>query len=237
MHINGNSVTCACALEIIIEHAYGVIYDDVIGPSWVASGPDRFEVRAQLPSGATSNDVPSMLRELLASRFHLIVHWEQRETDVYQLVLAGDGLKARPAQPEDPEEAMRGNLPFFGWGRFFWNAPATMPRVATILSGIMGRPVIDRTGTTGTFQITLDARVPTAQLAPRSVLAVENPIPEIDGPQKDIHLPPFSGGKTISADAPSIFTEIQKLGLKLVPVRAPVPHLVVDSVDRTPTAN
>ena len=88
----------------------------------------------------------------------------------------------------------------------------TLGRLAAVLSGglmrLTNRPVVDTTGVDGEFDIVLDARYPVAT------------------PADD----PF-------ADAPSIFSEIQRLGLRLESGRLPIEYLVVESVNKTPTEN
>ncbi len=119
MQIHGNSVVCVCALAIVIERAYAVNHDALVGADWLTFGPDRFEIRAQLPEGASRNDIPAMLRHLLADRFHLAVHWEPKETQAYLLVVAAGGLKMKSISMMPGADGGGGNLPFFGWGRFF----------------------------------------------------------------------------------------------------------------------
>ena len=93
-----------------------------------------------------------------------------------------------------------------------------MPMFVQDMIGIAGRPVLDRTGLTKTYNFTLDFA------------------PEVGGGK--------AGGpaeKTeVSAapqDGPSIFTALQEqLGLKLEATRAPVEVFVIDRVER-PTEN
>ena len=60
------------------------------GPSWLTS--DRFDIVAKAPDNASPEQMPLMLRALLADRFKLVVHTESRELPIYALVLArGDG--------------------------------------------------------------------------------------------------------------------------------------------------
>ena len=63
--------------------------------------PDRatremFEIRAVMPEGATEQDEREMLKTLLADRFRLRTHIEQRPYLVYELLV-------RPSGPKFPE--------------------------------------------------------------------------------------------------------------------------------------
>ena len=81
----------------------------------------------------------------------------------------------------------------------------TIEQLAVALQSMVGRPVVDRTGLVGTFNIDL----------------------RWDGAE--------AGAKpeTISVDATSIFTAVQEqLGLKLEPSRSPFDVVVIDSVER-----
>jgi uncharacterized protein (TIGR03435 family) len=82
----------------------------------------------------------------------------------------------------------------------------------------VGRPVIDRTGVNGHFNITLEY---TPEAGITSIGPPDAPPP--DAP--------------VRADAPSLFTALQEqLGLKLEATRAPVDVLVIDKATQ-PTEN
>src|SRR5215467_11517380 len=72
-------------LRDYIARAYQVRSSQIIGPDWLSS--TLFDVDAKLPSGSTSAQVGEMLRALLADRFSLKQHREQREVSVYGIVV------------------------------------------------------------------------------------------------------------------------------------------------------
>ena len=85
--------------------------------------------------------------------------------------------------------------------------------IAQILTPYVGRPVIDKTGLTSYYNVTLKwtPEVGSASLAPPS-------------------LP--SGTLPLDPDAPSLFTAVQEqLGLKLENARVPLDVVVIDSVE------
>jgi uncharacterized protein (TIGR03435 family) len=88
-----------------------------------------------------------------------------------------------------------------------------MAALATRLSAMVGRPVIDRTGLTGKFDFKL-------QWTPDNPGQMKSP----DEPVAD------------SEHGPSIFTAVQQLGLKLENQKGPVEIIVIDSVEK-PSAN
>ncbi len=92
----------------------------------------------------------------------------------------------------------------------------TLTMFGRVLSGFVGRNVIDRTGLTGSFDIQLTYDPASAAKAPPGA-------------------PP--GPTTADDTAPSIFTALQEqLGLKLESARGQIDVLVVDAAER-PTAN
>ena len=70
-------------LSEIINIAFRVKSYQVTGPSWLGAGgmmnAERFDIHATLPAGATTEQVPEMLQALLAERFKLAFHREQKE--------------------------------------------------------------------------------------------------------------------------------------------------------------
>ena len=82
-------------LRSLIPTAYGSNDLEVIGgPDWMAS--DRWDIRAT--AAADNHDAPwqLMLRSLLAERFKLRAHLEQRERPIYQLVFARSDKRLGP---------------------------------------------------------------------------------------------------------------------------------------------
>ena len=99
MTIEGTRVDFALmSLADLIPIAYGVKPFQVAGPDWLNS--ERFDIQARMPEGSTSEQVPQMLRALLAERFQLKVHRENRDHSVYALVVAKGGLKMKESDPD-----------------------------------------------------------------------------------------------------------------------------------------
>jgi len=95
--------------------------------------------------------------------------------------------------------------------------------LSTILMQVGGansRQVVDMTGLTGRYDFTLEYSVDELRTLVRA-----------SGGDAS-HIPDFGGDPTVS-----IFTSVESLGLKLEPRKAPVDVIVIDSVQKTPTAN
>jgi uncharacterized protein (TIGR03435 family) len=151
----------------------------------------------------------AMLRNLLADRFKLTFHREQKEFSIYELEVAKGGPKLKPsaAAPDEPAQLISTVYP----QRMVLPARnATMGDLASLMQrAMLDRPVVDKTGLTGRYDFDLE-------WAP-------------DETQFGGEIP------TASADAPSapLFSAIQQqLGLKLEAARGPVEALVVDKAER-----
>lgn len=92
------------ALKDLIALAYGVKARQVEGPDWMAD--QRFDIAAKFPAGATKDDVPAMLRELLAERFKMTAHKVTKDNAILALVVGKNGIKVKEttetAQAIDP---------------------------------------------------------------------------------------------------------------------------------------
>jgi uncharacterized protein (TIGR03435 family) len=203
--ISGPKVTIeAYSLLGLIMDAYhlNASYQISGGPNWVDSDADRFDIVANAPGevAPSGEDVRLMLQTLLADRFQLKLHPETKERPVYALVVAKNGPKLKESAPDkDFSTTVAG-----GRAAQLTMTKATMEQLAIQLStGGLDRPVVDKTGLAGQYDITL------------------NWIPEYAGPPA-----PDSNGV-------NIFTAVQEqLGLKLEPQKAPIEILLIDHVER-----
>jgi uncharacterized protein (TIGR03435 family) len=117
----------------------------------------RYDLRAKTAEPVPLNTLRLMLSDLLATRFKLQLHREQKRTSVYELVVAKDGSRL----PKDktstlPPDYPKQNLPYVVDGSFVFTN-VTIADFAKQLSELRGidLPVIDRTGIPGVYDITL----------------------------------------------------------------------------------
>src|SRR5215470_4406983 len=82
------------ALRAIIQMAYGIRGYQFSGPDWLDGA--RFNITAKTPEGYTRDQLRPMLQNLLAERFKLAVHHEEKQVAGYTLVVAKGGSKMRP---------------------------------------------------------------------------------------------------------------------------------------------
>jgi bla regulator protein BlaR1 len=206
-----------------ITNAFGVPnYTVVGGPEWMRV--DRYDLDARAAGDASRAELMLMLQTLLAERFQFRMHRETREMPAYVLTVARGGVRLQPSKDGgcvDRSPANRNSLPASekrpGCGNnlltgrtnppnLTWTAVRIDGRgVAEALAGYFRRPVVDRTGLTGFFDIQID--LPPLQPA-------TNPD---GGPDSGV----------------SVFTVLQEqLGLRIEEGRGPVEVLVVDRLER-----
>ncbi len=181
------------------------------GAPWI--GSKRYDIVGVTPGDARLPDEQTqlMFQTLLAQRFKLEFHREQKEVAVYYLVLGSNALKLK----ESTASHDKGHTLFIhSLTPEAYNLPArntNMAEFAVLLQRVvLNSPVVDRTGLSGKFDFDLQwARL---------------------GTEFGRNRPPApAGGDT--ADAPDFFTAIQQLGLKLEPAKSIVETLVIDHAD------
>jgi uncharacterized protein (TIGR03435 family) len=207
-------------LRYCISYAYGVKDYQVSAPSWLRD--TTFEIIAKAPAGATREQFPEMIRTLLAERFKLQVHRETKDLDGFALVVTKDGPKLTPATAK-PDSAGRvftfqTRMSPGGNGTIDYKANS-MAALARNLASLIGRPVLDETGLEGTYSLMLEYN--------QYDSAGGNAFRVVGGTP-----PPPDAEPGVS-----IFTSIQKYGLKLEPRRVPGDVIVVDRIEKTPTEN
>ena len=136
-------------LKLLIQRAYGVMGLQILGgPGWLDT--DRYDVVATAPvaGNLTEAQLKPMLQALLAERFALRLHTGSKELSGYALVRGWGGpkLKASVDREEHPETIRMSGVGLRGQG-------ITTEMFATMLTGLLGQPVVDKTGLTGVFDI------------------------------------------------------------------------------------
>jgi uncharacterized protein (TIGR03435 family) len=202
------------------------------GPSWVYS--DRFTVDAKASGDADRPTlIGPMLRTLLEDRFKVKTHRATEERTLYAMTVAKGGLRIKPTAPGDcwvhdevtqpTAPAGAENLPACGNLNMGWNGGnrtlkstgVTLQNYTTgVLSTMLGRFVIDKTGLEGRFNIPLEFA------------------PDDDTPGGVSGLAWSRRDGATPATGPSIFKALEELGLKLESTKAPAEYLVIDHVER-----
>ena len=216
-----NNVT----LRDLIARAYEVKVAQINGPGWIDT--ERYDVNAKIPNGM-SDQVNPMLRTLLEERFQMKLHRESKEMPVYELVQGKGELKLEKAA----EPSARSRVTMEGTGDGVMHASinsATMAQLSDMIGRWTDRPVIDKTGVTGQYDIKLDLAMEDLQRSRTSGAVIMRAMPPGGGGS--------SGPAPEAAPAGSLLTSIQKLGLKLEGKRAPLDLLIIDKGEKVPLEN
>jgi uncharacterized protein (TIGR03435 family) len=238
VHIDGAMVRCNyLSLMNYLNMAYDVKDYQIIGPDWMTG--EHYDIVAKRPNGVEGEKaLRGMMASLLQDRFKLTMHRETRDLPAYALVVGKGGLKIKEVPPDaDAGDIGKVDVNVNGGGRggtvvdlgggstisYSLNKlearKVTFPVIIDSLSKFLDRPVVDMTNLTGRYNFTLEYSVDELKNLVRASGADANRIPDFGGEQ------------------PSIFTSVESLGLKLEARKAPVPVIVIDSVQKIPTAN
>lgn len=174
------------ALPVYIEFAYKIWLTPtersamlVKLPDWVKT--DRFAIEAVAPLHSTKDQYRLMMQALLANRFGLKLHFEQRELPVLAMVLVktgkpgprlvphaqGQACDETPKPETFPEQCYSFSAMPGKDGMWLSGSRATsMDLIGNFIgtlagsSGEIGRRVVDQTGLTGLWDFTLEAAQP-----------------------------------------------------------------------------
>jgi len=238
----GRLVAEEATVRDLVAVAYGRPRDQIVGgPDWMSS--TRYAITATTSRRDPAREsAQAMLRQLLADRFALASHLEQRELPVYALTLARrdgqfgsklrrsgagcapmtpfglDGAPAPPPPPPPPPgvETMR-----------FLAERQTRLRCPTMFfpGGVSARAI-----SFDEFVYRL-GRFAGRLVVDRTALSGEFDIDLVYQPELAV------GGPGAASTLPSLFSAVEdQLGLKLESTRAPVEVLVIDRLE-APTGN
>jgi uncharacterized protein (TIGR03435 family) len=192
-------------LQSIVEFAYDVKSDQISA----LSGPvntARFDVTAKVlpPDDGPPHMLPdvnlqAMVVLLLADRFQLKAHLQPKVVPVYDLVVAHGGPKVKLTQ--DERHSSSWNINGENTSKVLTGKSDSMTDLADALSDLAGRKVIDKTGLSGSADITLKWS---------DEVAMEQ------------------GGANVVSIFTALE---EQLGLKLQPSKGPVDTLIVDHVE------
>jgi uncharacterized protein (TIGR03435 family) len=202
------------------------------GPPWLLSA--FYEINAKAEGNPSVKTMMGpMMQVLLGDRFHLKIHRETSEGPVYFLSVGRGGPKLRSftegsCTPYSPFESTplqaaqkycRGLISMVTSSAELQGG--TLDEFSGQLETILERPVINKTGITGRFDIHIEFSREGTKLAAFPLIQ----------PNGGLSTPSDPTGR------PSIFTELQdQLGLKLEPGKGPVEMLIIDQLER-PTEN
>ena len=197
----------------LIRTAYGVDADKVLGgPNWLES--TRFDIITTVPAGTTTETARLMLRALLAERFDLKVHDDQRPLPAFVLTAPGNKPKMKPSDGSAPAGCQGippatapqpGTIGYANVGCRNLTSEQIAQNLRQMAGGYLDKPVIDQTKLEGAWDFEL-------KWTARAQLGAAGP------------------------DGISLFDAVDKqLGLKLEQQQISMPVIIVDNVNQKPT--
>jgi uncharacterized protein (TIGR03435 family) len=207
-------------LRAILLDAFLAKDYELSGPSWIDS--DRFDIEAKLPRGSTKSDASVMMQTLLRERFHLKFHRATTPIPGFEIKVDGSGIKLKESKFKEasstdaplPRQMAGLNSPGFReaqHGSVFRISAVrqSIGELARLLERQMNRPVVDSTGLTAEYDFSL-------------LYSIEE----------------LSQSDARGADAPFVATVLHnQLGLRLQKTKVERQTVVIDALDRIPTAN
>ncbi len=134
-------------LSVIISIAYGIDSNRIIDkPDWLDSQLWQISAKVDGDAMLTHEQMKPLLQDLLRQRFHLAAHRDSRAVPGYALVAVKGGAKLQASTDDDKP--------------FFYILPngvegsaCSMSTLAAALERPSGRPVVDKTGIAGKYNI------------------------------------------------------------------------------------
>jgi uncharacterized protein (TIGR03435 family) len=233
---SGRFVVRGIPLMTVIAIAYDLpYYSDRLtgGPDWMRTSVYDIEATAEpgaipvaTPAAVRRERMRMMLQTLFADRFKMMIRRETRERPVYAVTVAKGGPKLVKAaveeencvdEPNGPEDYPKICHAFCcGQGQGIHAQAVSLPDLALGASSFADRPVIDKTGVKGLFNIQTEGWVPMRTRPP--------------GPPGQ---EPTAEDLAFADPArPTLFQIFDRLGLKLEPQRAAVEVIVIEGAER-----
>jgi uncharacterized protein (TIGR03435 family) len=221
------------SMGALLRRAFGIDSYQLAVRSGMPDG--YFDVHARIPPNTAEPEFEQMLQSLLAERFAMKVHHETPDLQGYELIVAKGGLRMRTAEQTSAAPASDvpvGRLPLIkdrsgdpqlppgrnarlvirlSDGRFRQSGRMqTIANIVDMCARELERPVVDRSGLTGVYDFNIDF----TRMSDGSS----------SEPGDDIALPFLTAFQS-------------QLGLRLESKKVPVDIVVIDHIEKTPTAN
>jgi uncharacterized protein (TIGR03435 family) len=197
------------SLKSSIRWAWHVAEYQVSGPDWLDS--QRHEIAGKAAGPATEEQLRLMMQALLQERFKLALHRQTKELPAYVLVAGRNGPKVHETKTEG-EASIDINQRQLSVA--VQRAPVS--QLVEMISNMLRAPVIDLTGLTGRYDITLNVAKYAAEMAARGQSIESAP-----------------------ADPLALISMIlqDEFGLKLEARKMPLELVIIDHAEKAPVEN
>lgn len=226
----GRFTEAGVPLQLVIAVAYNIPVQSTQlsgGPDWIRTNDEAYDIEAKVQDGvlkglskkASDQKMRLMLQALLADRFKLVMYRDTKEQPVYILTVAKNGTKLQKSKLgqeacADPITLCgAGNV---GQGRGIHLKATTIADMVFELNSFTDRPLLDRTGLTGLYDIDTNGWTPMRGIPrPVNALSTNSEAEALADPNR-----------------PTLSMILSELGLKMEPSQAMVESFTVEHVDR-----
>jgi bla regulator protein blaR1 len=169
-----------------LAYAYHLKDSQISGaPAWLNEFDSAYDIEARAAGPVNDEQCRLMVQSLFVDRFKLAVHREVKESSVYLLTIGKTGTKLR----EGGGVKLNGGVQILPSGEPQWPNGLRMSGLTGILSDYTDRPVIDRTGLTGTYGVTLSFSLTDKDDRPSIFTAVQEQLGlKLDGGKAPIEM-------------------------------------------------
>ncbi|MGC2637571.1 MAG: TIGR03435 family protein [Acidobacteriaceae bacterium] len=223
---NGDLMAHSVDVIDLLSYAYGVPSNPSPRlnalPGWAVDERYDIEAKADPDAVAASSEgseaqarLQTMIRQLLADRFGLVMRVEQERMQVYALVVSGSGPRLHKSAVTTKDcildSAPEGCHSFAaGFGHPLDANATSMEDLAHYIENWADLPVVDRTHLSGLFTVQTEGWMPMRLPPP----------------------PPNGNGHVNFGDLPTIFTVLGKLGLELHRQEEVLPVYTVERIEQ-----
>jgi uncharacterized protein (TIGR03435 family) len=195
---------------------------------------NRYDIEAVAEKSAIPPGTPAkvrdeklrlMLQTLLADRFKLVAHRELKQEPIYALVIAKGGPKLQKSaiaekdcaeKPTDQADPASCHVFDGGMGRGVHGQVLDMSDLARALSPFADRPVVNKTGLTGLYNIQTSGWAD---------------MRNITRPPAETEAQKAEAAAIADPSRPTMFIVMEQLGLKLEPQTGPIETLFIDHLE------
>jgi uncharacterized protein (TIGR03435 family) len=217
---NNRVVVQNAPVRYLIMTAYDIPPSEISDAPGFGQDAERYDIDVSAPARGESPQIKrQVLQSLLQSRFRLKYHWITLPRPVYEIAVDNSGLRIQRSvshpNPDAPVPCGLQGIRYDGPSRTLEMKGATMAEFARVFATLGPRDVVDQTGLTGTFDITLRWASCSALAAPRTADS-----------EASLSGPGCNG-------VPSLLTAVrEQLGLRFTPTQRAIQVMVIDNLDR-----
>jgi uncharacterized protein (TIGR03435 family) len=159
--ISGNRINVRgfASIRGLLMYAYNVDEHQISASAKGGVWDEFYDIAAKAPGERplTTEDVRLMFQSLLTDRFQLKLHHDRAEISVYNLVVGKNGSKLKKSKPDTESETINKNAAVTRESiRMKFTNRSISELIRWLLIAVRDRPVVDKTGLTGSYDFEME---------------------------------------------------------------------------------